>query len=184
MPAETDEPPRIRGHLPWEGVDLRLRSVRSVIIATTRPDGRPHALPVWCWWAAGRLYFITARSTQKARNLAHQPWAVAHAGDGDDVLLVEGPVSRVTDAAEQRAVDAAYRAKYVDPVSGARASIHDNPADDLYRLDARRVVTWMYGTVAGWTEWRLAAEAPEPGSGADGSQIAGASGQHAGGRPA
>ena len=185
MPAETVHARRTRGHLPWQGVDLRLRSARSVIIATTRPDGRPHALPVWCWWTSGRLYFITARSTQKARNLAHQPWAVAHAGDGDDVLLVEGPVSRVTDAAEQRAVDAAYRAKYVDPVSGARASIHDNPADDLYRLDAQRVVTWMYGTVAGWTEWRFDADVPtSPHAEADGSQIAGAAGQHDGGRPA
>lgn len=43
----------------------------------------------------------------------------------------------------------------MDPVSGATASIYDNPADDLYRLDPWRVVTWMYGTVAGWTEWRF-----------------------------
>jgi hypothetical protein len=154
--ALTDgEPRRIRGHIPWETTDLRLRGGRSLIIATTRPDGRPHAMPVWYCWFDGRLYFITARSTQKARNLVSQSWVVAHVGDGDDVLMVEGPARPVIDAGEHNRVDSMYRAKYVDPVSGARASISDNPADDLYRLDPWRVVTWMYGTVAGWTEWRF-----------------------------
>ena len=117
-------------------------------------------MPVWFCWLDRRLYFITARGTQKARNLAHQPWVVAHAGDGDDVLFVEGAIERVTDPDELARVDAAYRSKYIDPVSGATASVFDNPADDLYRLVPWRVVTWMYGTVAGWTEWRFDVEEP------------------------
>jgi pyridoxine/pyridoxamine 5'-phosphate oxidase len=149
------EPSRVRGNLDWDGAELRLRAGRSLILSTTRPDGRPHAMPVWFVWLDRRLYFITSRTTQKARNLAVQAWAIAHVGDGDDVLMLEGPVRRVDDAGEAGRVDAAYRAKYVDPVSGARASIHDNPDDDLYAIDPTRVVTWMYGTVAGWTEWRL-----------------------------
>jgi hypothetical protein len=158
-PAGRDGPRRIRGNIPWDATDLRLRVGRSLIIATTRPDGRPHAMPVWFCWLEGSLYFITSRTTQKARNLAGQAWVVAHAGDGDEVLMVEGPTQRITDADERDRVDASYRAKYVDPVSGATASIFDNPADDLYRLDPWRVVTWMYGTVAGWTEWRFDAGA-------------------------
>lgn len=150
----TLEPRRVRGKIPWSGVEARLLGTRSMILATTGPDGRPHAIPTWFWWDAGRLYFITARRTQKARNLRHQPRIVAHFGDGDDVLFVEGDASRVTERGEQLAVDAAYREKYVDPVSGAQASIFDNPLDDLFRVDVERVVTWMYGTVAGWTEWR------------------------------
>jgi hypothetical protein len=149
------DPRRTRGHLPWDITELRLTGARSLVLSSTRPDGRPHAMPVWFCWLDDRLYFITAPTTQKARNLAGQAWAVAHAGDGDDVLMVEGPTSKVEDVGERGRVDAAYRAKYVDPVSGARASIFDNPAGDLYRLDPWRVVTWMYGTVAGWTEWRF-----------------------------
>jgi hypothetical protein len=148
------EPRRIRGNVPWQMTELWLRGGRSLIVSTTRPDGRPHAMPVWYCWMDDGLYFITARTTQKARNLAGQAWAVAHAGDGDDVLMVEGPTRTIEDVAERERVDAAYRAKYVDPVSGATASIFDN-APDLYRLDPWRVVTWMYGTVAGWTEWRF-----------------------------
>ena len=155
-PATPETSPRrVRGHLPWEVARLRLLSGRSIILATTRPEGRPHAMPVWFCWLDARLYFITANGTQKARNLAAQPWAVAHAGDGDDVVFAEGPVHRVTDRDGLERVDNAYRAKYVDPTTGATASIFDNPADDLYRIDPWRVVTWMYGTVAGWTEWRF-----------------------------
>jgi PPOX class probable F420-dependent enzyme len=148
------EPRRVRGHIAWSAVDARLTSTRSMILATTRPNGRPHAMPTWFWWDSARLYFITARTTQKARNLAREGSVVAHLGDGDDVLMVEGVASIVEDTAEQRRADTGYGAKYVDPVSGRRASIFDNPLDDLYRVDVGRVVTWMYGTVGGWTEWQ------------------------------
>jgi nitroimidazol reductase NimA-like FMN-containing flavoprotein (pyridoxamine 5'-phosphate oxidase superfamily) len=151
----AEPPDHVRGHIPWSVAEARLVAGRSMILSSTRPDGRPHALPTWYWWDDGRLYFITARGTQKRRNLLGQPWVVVHFGDGDDVLFAEGRVAQVTDRAEQQRVDDGYRARYVDPVSGARASIFDNPRDDLYRVDVVRVVTWMYGTVAGWTEWRF-----------------------------
>jgi hypothetical protein len=118
--------------------------------------------PVWFWWDGDarppRLYFITARTTAKARNLAHIDWAEAHLGDGDDVVIVRGRVRITVDPAELQRVDAAYRHRYVDPVSGARASIHDNPDDDLYRVDPERVIAWSYGTVGTWTEWRFFGE--------------------------
>ena len=118
--------------------------------------------PVWFWWDGDpeppRLFFITARSTHKARNLVRQDWVEAHLGDGDDVVIVRGRASIVTDPGERDRIDAAYRAKYVDPHSGARASIFDNPADDLYRIDIERVLAWSYGTVGTWTEWRLAGD--------------------------
>jgi nitroimidazol reductase NimA-like FMN-containing flavoprotein (pyridoxamine 5'-phosphate oxidase superfamily) len=152
-------PTAVRGHIPWATVDLRLRAGRSIWLATTRPDGRAMAAPVWYWWDGdgppASLYFITSRSTQKARNLASNDWVEAHLGDGDDVIMLRGRVSVVTDRAEQDRVDAGYRARYVDPHSGARASIHDNPQDALYRLDVERLIAWSYGTVGTWTEWRF-----------------------------
>ena len=151
----------IRGHIPWTNVDARLRAARSIWIATTRPDGRALVAPVWFWWAGDvdppRLYFITARGTHKARALARQPWVEAHLGDGDDVVLVRGPATIVPDRAETDVVDGAYRTKYVDPGSGAVASVYDNPADNVYRLDPVGVVAWSYGTVGTWTEWRFGA---------------------------
>jgi nitroimidazol reductase NimA-like FMN-containing flavoprotein (pyridoxamine 5'-phosphate oxidase superfamily) len=149
----------IRGHIPWATVDVRFRAARSIWLATVRPDGRPMVAPVWFWWDGEanppRLYFITASSTQKARNLAGNTWVEAHLGDGDDVQIARGHVVVVTDGNETDRVDAAYRERYVDPHSGATASVYDNPADDVYRLDVEVVIAWAYGTVGTWTEWRF-----------------------------
>ena len=140
------------GFIPWRKVDLPLRSQRSIWISTTRPDGRPHAVPVWYYWDGTSIYFTTPRSSQKARNLARQPWVAIHAGDGDDVIILEGIAEIVTDRGELEQVNQAYMEKYVDPHSGARATIF-NAGDDLYRAHVRRVMTWEYGVVATRTDW-------------------------------
>ena len=94
----------------------RLRAAMTYWIATTRPDGRPHSMPVWGVWVDGALWFGTGG--QKIRNLAHQPWAVAHLESGEDVAIVEGPVERLPFDEAPSAVAAAYGAKYVDPTTG------------------------------------------------------------------
>ena len=142
------------GHIPWGTVDRNLRAARSIWIATTRPDGRPHAMPLWFWWDGTDLFFITQRSTQKARNLKGQPWVVAHLGDGDDVVILEGDIEVVADRALLERVDAGYAEKYVAPESGEHATIF-NPGDDCYRLRVRHVMAWIYGTVGYRTDWRF-----------------------------
>jgi general stress protein 26 len=109
---------------------------------------------VWYIWRGRHLYFISERSLQKSRNLARQPWIVVHAGDGDDVIILEGSVEIVTDRAELERVDMAYRDKYVDPGSGAQATIFE-PGVDLYRVNVNRVMAWEYGTVANRTDWEF-----------------------------
>lgn len=146
------EPFRRRGFIPWNKIDNWLRAARSIWVSTTRPDGRPHAVPVWFIWDGRNVYFISARRLQKSRNLARQPWIVVHLGDGDDVVILEGSVEIITEPAELDRVDAAYRAKYVDPGSGAQASIFE-PEADLYRVSVDRIMAWEYGTVANRTDW-------------------------------
>ena len=145
---------RTRGFIPWSKVDHFLLAFRSIWVSTTRPDGRPHAVPVWYIWDGRNLYFISERSLQKSRNLVRQPWIVIHSGDGDDVIILEGPVEIVTDRAELEKVDAVYRAKYVDPGSGAQATIFE-PQVDLYRVNVKHVMAWEYGTVANRTDWKF-----------------------------
>jgi PPOX class probable F420-dependent enzyme len=140
------------GFIPWRKVDLPLRSQRSIWISTTRPDGRPHAVPVWYYWDGTSIYFTTPHSSQKARNLAQQPWVVIHAGDGDDVIILEGAVEIVTSRDQLEQINQAYMEKYVDPHSGAQATIF-NAGDDLYRVRIKRVMTWEYGVVATRTDW-------------------------------
>lgn len=141
------------GFIPWSNIDLTLRAQRSIWLSTTRPDGRPHTVPVWFCWDSTHVYFVTGRTTQKATNLAQQPFVVMHAGDGDDVLILEGMVEVIGDPDERARVDALYGEKYVDPKSGAKATILQT-GDDLYRLQPVRVMAWEYGIVRTRTDWR------------------------------
>ena len=145
---------RTRGFIPWSKIDHWLLAFRSIWASTTRSNGRPHAVPVWFVWDGRSLYFISDRKLQKSKNLAQQPWIVIHAGDGDDVIIMEGITTIVRDADELNRVDDAYRAKYVDPGSGAQATIFE-PDADLYRVDVKHVMAWEYGTVANRTDWKF-----------------------------
>ena len=140
------------GFIPWRKVDLLLRSQRTIWISTTRPDGRPHAVPVWYWWDGQAVYFATPRQSQKAKNLAQQPWVIVHAGDGDDVIILEGAAVEVNDPDELTRLNADYREKYVDPHSGAKAII-PNAGDVVYRVRVTHLMTWEYGVVATRTDW-------------------------------
>ena len=146
---------RTSGFIPWRKIDHMLNAFRSIWVSSTRPDGRPHAVPVWYIWDGQKIYFISGRSLQKSRNLARQSWVVVHAGDGDDVIILEGSAEIVRDRAELERVDKAYREKYVDPGSGAQATIFE-PEADLYRVNVRHVMAWEYGTVAHRTDWKFA----------------------------
>jgi hypothetical protein len=61
--------------LPWSEVSEWLTSVRNYWVCTTRPDGRPHAKPVWAVWLEGQLLFSTHPDTITAHNPASQPGA-------------------------------------------------------------------------------------------------------------
>jgi nitroimidazol reductase NimA-like FMN-containing flavoprotein (pyridoxamine 5'-phosphate oxidase superfamily) len=142
------------GHIPWRMLDTQLQAIRTVWISTTRPDGRPHCVPVWFLWENGAkpgIVFLTAEETQKRRNMESQTWVVVHAGDGDDTYILEGVVERVTDTAELERLNRAYMEKYVDPGSGMHASI--GAADFVYRVRVKHVMVWLYGTIAHRTDW-------------------------------
>lgn len=105
------------GPLAWSHAEERLEGARNYWIATTRPDGTPHAAPVWGVWVEGALYFGTGRISVKGRNLAHNPNLVVHSESADDLVILEGEVEEVRDLASFKSIDAAYRAKYGMSVS-------------------------------------------------------------------
>src|SRR5689334_20977948 len=117
---------RMRGNLSWRTVDLRLRAMREIWVALTRPDGRPHAVPVWFWWNGASLYFTARAGTLKPRSLTATPAVVVHNGDGVDPIIIAGTATVVTDPHELERVNAAYSEKYVDPATGSQASVDPN----------------------------------------------------------
>ena len=107
----SDEPD---GLLPWSYASQQLTAARNYWIGSTRPDGRPHAAPVWGVWLDGVLYFGTGSGSVKARNLAANPALVVHLESGDEVVILEGEAQWLTDvdpALWERIADH-YAAKY------------------------------------------------------------------------
>lgn len=100
------------GLLPWDWAVERLQSSRNYWISTTRPDRRPHAMPVWGIWLDGALYFSTAQGSTKARNLAANPRCVATTEYAGEAVIVEGVAEITTNARELARFKAAYDSKY------------------------------------------------------------------------
>lgn len=101
-----------RGLLPWSWAEERLAGSRNYWVATTRPSGRPHLMPVWGIWLNNAFYFSTGEQSRKARNLAANPHCVICPEGADEVVVVEGIAAEVTDPAEVSQFAAVYSAKY------------------------------------------------------------------------
>lgn len=134
----------------------RLRSAMVYWVATTRPDGRPHTMPVWGVWLGEAFWFGT--TGQKALNLQHLPYAVVHVESGEDVAIAEGPVEQVPFATAPEAVSAAFRDKYVDPETGEPFELmagQPPPGAGLYVVRLNVGHAWVEGafvdTQARWT---------------------------------
>jgi len=79
--------------------EQRLDQARNVWLATVRPDGRPHLVPIWFVSDGDRWYICTAPGSVKARNLHHNPGVALALEDGDQPYIVEGqarPVAQPT----------------------------------------------------------------------------------------
>jgi Pyridoxamine 5'-phosphate oxidase len=80
-------------------------------LATTRPDGRPHIAGVVGFWTNDRLYFVSGPTTRKARNLAAENRCSFAISLPDLDLVLDGTVTRVTDAQTLARVAHAFAAR-------------------------------------------------------------------------
>ena len=140
------------GLLPWSYVAERMETSRNYWIGTTRPDGRPHAAPVWGVWLEGAFYFGTDRRSRKARNLRANPEIVVHLESGDDCVILEGVAEEVGDPALRRRVGEVYAAKYgIDAVGDA-----GDAGPPVYALRPRVAFAWTESSFPETaTRWRF-----------------------------
>ena len=101
-----------KGLLPWSWAVERLSDGHNYWIATTRPDGRPHAMPVWGVWFDNRFYFSTGEQSRKARNIVENPQCVVGTERGTDAIVVEGTAELITDEAVRKRFAEFYSEKY------------------------------------------------------------------------
>jgi hypothetical protein len=120
----------------WSAVREELEQARYYWLATVRPDGRPHAVPLDGIWMDDVWYYGGSDQAVHYRNVAERPEAVMHVGDGLQAIIVEGEVrpARPSKALARRLATAS-RAKYgyAPPVSSYAGALG---------LFPRRVLAW------------------------------------------
>jgi PPOX class probable F420-dependent enzyme len=89
----------------------RLLSNTIAWLATTRPDGRPHLVPVWFLCLDDRIFVLTQPGSQKVLNIASNPYvslALDDTDDGREPLVLEGRASLEQPAAHETALVALF----------------------------------------------------------------------------
>jgi hypothetical protein len=138
------------GLIAWETIAQKIAASRSYWIGTTRPDGRPHAMPVWGVWIEDTFLFSTSRESRKARNLAKQPYLNVHLESGDDVVIFEGLAYEPTDPALLAKFADAYEAKYVFRPGT------DDPGSPIYAMRPQVALAWLESDFPGGaTRWKF-----------------------------
>jgi hypothetical protein len=123
--------------LAWPLVRDRLEAAERYWLATTRPDGRPHAIPIDGIWLDDRWYFGGAPQTVSMRNLEANKEMVMHLEDPMRAVIVEGAAEWVTPSpedAERLAADSNAKYGY-----GMKPEAY---AGGVWALRPRRVLAW------------------------------------------
>ena len=154
MPEGYGIPQGDEGLLPWSWARERLEQAPLYWLGTTRPDGRPHAMPIWGAWVDDAFYFEGGPDTRRGRNLAANPAIVVHVERGDDVVIVEGEARDVRpDAVLAARVAEAFGVKYL-PKYDSRPDPASWDEGGLYVVHPHVVFGWgQFPTTA--TRWRF-----------------------------
>ena len=115
-----------KGLLPWKWAEDRLKKSKQFVIATVRPDRRPHVMVIWALWLNGKLYFSTGSKSRKAQNLKKNPNCVICTEDAAEAVILEGTVLAERNIATIREFLRLYEKKYKWDMSSM--------ADDLLKL--------------------------------------------------
>src|SRR5277367_6057008 len=113
-----------KGMLPWKWAADRMGKSHQYWVATVRPDGSPHVMPVWGVWVENAFYFSTGAKTRKARNLTTNPRCVICSEDSEEAVIVEGMASEMTYPKKLASVVKAYKKKYKVDISAMDSPIY------------------------------------------------------------
>jgi PPOX class probable F420-dependent enzyme len=139
------------GLLPWAEAERRLSRSHDYWIATTRPDGRPHVMPVWGVWLGGRVWFSSGLRSRKARNLAADPRCSVTTDDPKNPVVLEGSAERMTPAEAIGAFVSAMNVKYD---AGMTAEFLDPAVNGTYAVRPATVIAMTHDDFTGSpTRW-------------------------------
>lgn len=127
-------------------INERLRAEPVIWLATVRPDGRPHLVPVWFLWDGETILIFSQPNNQKIHNLRANPavtLALEAANEGEDVAILEGRARLVgPDDIQASAPD--YVAKYESGMAelGMTWDTMSASYSQPIRVTPSRLVTW------------------------------------------
>ena len=128
----------------WSDVTARLVESRNYWVATTRPSGRAHSVPVWGIWFEDAFWFFTGPESLTGRNLLRDGAAEVHLESGDDVVLLFGVIET---AGPIDTVAEAYQAKY---------GLVGDGSETAFRLRPSKVIAWReHDFPNSATRWRF-----------------------------
>ena len=142
------------GLLPWRWAEEKLLASHEYWIVSVRPDGGPHAMPVWGVWDEGALYFSSGGRSRKVRNLSADPRCVVTIADTTDPVVLEGTAEIVVDPAALARMIALLNAKYstgygvdfLDPAVNASVRVRPDLGFGLVQDDFSGSPTrWRFG---------------------------------------
>lgn len=122
-----------------------LKVPRPGVLATVRPDGRPHAAPVWWDTDGDDLVFTTGEDTVKGRNLRASPRATLVIQDDRppySFVTIEASVTISEDLDEVRRWAARLGGRYMGEERAAEYGARNGVAGELLvRLTPTRIVS-------------------------------------------
>jgi nitroimidazol reductase NimA-like FMN-containing flavoprotein (pyridoxamine 5'-phosphate oxidase superfamily) len=150
LPAEQGS-----GLIPWPEIERRLTVSHDYWVATVRPDGRPHVMPVWGVWFDGRLWFSSGLRSRKARNLAAEPRCTITTDQAQDPVVLDGLAEQVVDADGIAAFLTAMNGKYD---AGMTAAFLDPAVNGTFAVRPQRVIALSHDDFTGSpTRWAFPA---------------------------
>jgi nitroimidazol reductase NimA-like FMN-containing flavoprotein (pyridoxamine 5'-phosphate oxidase superfamily) len=139
IPAIYGSPSRI---LDWAPVQAKLTEATQYWLATVRPDGRPHVVPLDGLWRNDRWYFGGSPETVKHANLQAEPRVALHLPDAQAAVIVEGRCEVITPSQEEaQALADGSKQKYG---YGVPAEVY---LTGVWELTPTKVLAWSDLTV-------------------------------------
>jgi hypothetical protein len=121
---------------PWAEAREGLAGAPKYWLATGRPNGRPHVMPVLAVWIEESLFVSTRGTSTKGRNLAQNAHCVITVSIETVDLVVECAATELTDDADLRRVADAFDAKYGWRLTVREGHAHEEslPGSPVYGL--------------------------------------------------
>ncbi|MHA2089600.1 MAG: pyridoxamine 5'-phosphate oxidase family protein [Candidatus Kariarchaeaceae archaeon] len=100
------------GMVTWNQVNQWMDESKNYWISTTKPNGNPHARPLWGIWQDNFFYFGGGSKTQNAKNLQNNSSIIVHTESGENVVIIEGKVELFDDEKLNEKLGKAYEKRY------------------------------------------------------------------------